>query len=199
MPKKRIAALILAAGRSSRMGTLKQLLPIQKTTLLEYVIKNVKLANVDKVYCVIGAKAETIEPYIKKQRVEIVFNPNYNDGLSSSIKCGIEQIRNEDFEASLIVLADQPLIKTNYFNTLISEYNGNQDKIIATDYAKNYGVPVVIPKSYFPDLLKLKGDKGAKEFLNSRPKTIVGLKTDTLMDIDTEKDYQELIHKIKKI
>ena len=198
MPKPNIATLILAAGSSSRMGVLKQLLPLQKTTLLEYVISNVKLAEVDKVYCVIGAKAESIAPYLKKHQVKVIVNPNYQNGLSSSIKCGIEQITKENIDAILIVLGDQPLIPPTYFNELITTYKAQQDKIIATHYIDNFGVPVVVPKHYLPHLLELKGDKGAKEFLNSQGDNIIGLKTDTLFDVDTEKDYKELIHRVKK-
>ncbi|WP_422103954.1 nucleotidyltransferase family protein [Winogradskyella sp.] len=198
MPKSRIAALILAAGSSSRMGVLKQLLPLQKTTLLEYVIKNVKLTDVDKVYCVIGAKAESIAPYLKKHQIEVIVNPNYQNGLSSSIKCGIERINREHIDAILITLGDQPLIPPAYFNELIATYKAQQRKIVATDYIGNFGVPIVIPKRYFSDLTELKGDQGAKEFLNSQGDNIIGLKTETLFDVDTQEDYKELINRVKK-
>lgn len=198
MPKIRIAALILAAGSSSRMGTLKQLLPFKKATILEETIKNVKQADIDKVYCVLGAEASSIKPYLQKHSIDLVINSNYKEGLSSSIKCGIERIQNEGFDAVLIALGDQPLIQPKFFNALIKEFKSDQKNIVAADYNNSFGVPVVISKSYFSDLLKLKGDKGAKEFLNSQNHTIIGMKTDNLFDIDTQKDYQKLIKRIEK-
>ena len=102
------------------------------------------------------------------------------------------------FDAVLIVLGDQPLIQTEYLNNLISKYKANPKKIIATQYSDSYGVPIVVSQSRFSDLLKLKGDKGAKEFLNSQQHNIIALKTDALFDVDTEEDYKELINRIEK-
>ncbi len=190
----KIAVLILAAGSSTRMGVAKQLLPIGETTLLGITIKSVLQSNSNKVFCVLGANAEAIKPSLNKYTIETIFNPNYKSGLSSSIIAGIQYIRNKSFDATLIVLGDQPLITTKYLNEMIDAYKNHSEKIIATTYKETIGVPTIIPKTYYNDLLKLQGDKGAKAFLNSKKLEIIQLDNDNLLDIDTKKDYQDFLN-----
>ena len=178
------------------MGVSKLQLPVKSTTLLGSVIENVKESNVDEVYCVLGSKADSIKKSISTYKVETVINSNYKDGLSSTIICGIQHIEKMSFDAVLIVLGDQPLINSKYFNNLIDTFSQNPEKIIATHYNESYGVPVIVPKYYFSDLLNLKGDKGAKEFLNSHHKVVIGSKSDSLFDVDTKEDYVELMKKL---
>ncbi len=198
MHKKSIAGLILAAGSSSRMGSPKQLMLLNETTILEHVVKNLEGSSIDRIFCVIGESAPLIRPYLERYQIDIIFNPDYKDGLSSSINCGINHIVKNGFDTVLIALGDQPLIKSAYFNNLITTFNKNEEKIIATDYSGKFGVPIVVPKTYFYDLLLLKGEKGAKEFLNSRLPDVISLKTDTLFDVDTKEDYDALIKKYNK-
>lgn len=196
MQNKQIAALILAAGTASRMGRAKQILPIKTSTIIEEVIKNIKGSSVNEIYCVLGSRASKIEPYVKKHGVLTVYNNNFMEGLSSSIKCGIQKIQEDGFEAALIVLADQPMIEAEYFNTLIENFNIDKSKVIATKYNNGIGVPVLISKSYFSDLLNLSGDKGAKTFLKST-KNVIGLEYENLSDIDTKSDYEALLKGLK--
>ncbi|WP_296381494.1 nucleotidyltransferase family protein [Winogradskyella sp.] len=191
-----IAILILAAGNSSRMGVAKQLLPIGKTTLLGVTIENALQSNANQVSCILGANAEAVRTSISKYNIESIFNPNYESGLSSSIVSGIQYIINQNFDAVLILLGDQPLIKGKYLNEMINTYKNNGTKIIASTYDNTFGVPTIIPKTYFNQLLKLKGDKGAKDFLNTRKEDIIPLKKTNLMDIDTKKEYQDYLNSI---
>lgn len=196
MQNKGIAALVLAAGTSSRMGQAKQTLPFKRSTIIEEVIRNIRESAVDAVYCVLGSRASKIEPFVSKHYVNIVYNKNFKEGLSSSIKCGLQQIREDGFDAVLIVLADQPMIGTKYFDSLIENFKIDKSRVIATQYKNGYGVPILISKSYFTDLLDLSGDKGAKEFLNSNDK-VIGLACDNLSDIDTNNDYKTLLKRLK--
>lgn len=191
-----IAILILAAGSSSRMKTTKQLLPIGKTTLLGATIEYALQSNTKRIYCVLGANAETIKTSISKYNIETISNPNYKSGLSSSIATGIQHISNQNFDAVLLVLGDQPLITSSYFNEMINTFKKHSKKIIASGYNTNLGVPAIIPKIYFNDLLSLEGDKGAKTFLNSKKDKIIKLDSANVMDIDTPKEYQDYINSI---
>jgi len=96
-------------------------------------------------------------------------------------------------------LGDQPLINSEYFNSLIFKFNQNAESIIATDYNGSFGVPIVISKNYFSDLSDLKGDKGAKEFLNSHHEVVIASKSASLFDVDTKEDYKELMRKLNQI
>jgi len=189
-----IAILILAAGSSSRMGAVKQLLPAGKTTLLGLTIENALQSKTNKTYCVLGANAKIIKKSIKKYNVETIFNPDYKSGLSSSIATGIKHIINQNFDAVLIVLGDQPLISSEYLNLMIETFKANDKKVIASRYNSNLGVPTIIPKKYYNQLLKLKGDKGAKDFLNNGTIKIIELNNTNLMDIDTKEDYQDYVN-----
>ncbi len=190
-----IALLILAAGAASRMGEVKQLLPYKGTTLLEWSIKQAKKSLVKNVFCVLGAHKEIIEKQLVTHTVDIIYNPNYKDGLSTSIVCGIKTIQEKGFDKALIMLADQPSITPTYLNELILNAKNNPTQIIASRYQNTIGVPAIFPKKYFCNLLTLKGDKGAKELLQKEHKNIVAVNSFlNLVDVDTPNDYQHLIN-----
>jgi molybdenum cofactor cytidylyltransferase len=189
-----VAILILAAGNSSRMGTPKQLLAVGDTTLLGVAIQNALKSNAQNMFCVLGANAKTIEPTISQYNIETIINPDYQKGLSSSIIRGVEELLN--FDAILITLSDQPKVDSEYLNQMISEYKNNPHPIIASLYDGIMGVPALFPKHYYPELLKLEGDKGAKQLLNSRDILIKTMKSSVnLLDIDTPEDYQKFLKK----
>ena len=191
-----IAILILAAGNSTRMGVAKQLLPVGKTTLLGVTIESAIQTKASKLYCVLGAKAESIGDSISKYNVETIFNPKYKTGLSSSIVAGIQHISNKDFDAVLILLGDQPFIIRNYLNKMIDTFKKHESKIVASTYKNTLGVPTIIPKAFFNQLIKLKGDKGAKGFLNNKKGDIIPLENMNLMDIDTKKEYLDYLNSL---
>ncbi|MGB0891820.1 MAG: nucleotidyltransferase family protein [Flavobacteriaceae bacterium] len=190
---QKTAVLILAAGSSSRMGNPKQLLPYKNTTLLGNAIEQAQKSNTNAVFCVLGANAEIIKKSIEKNPIETIYNPNYKDGLSSSIVTGIDYLSDKNFDAVLILLADQPKITSSFLNQLLKTSEENPSKIIACNYDKNIGVPAIFPKKYFVELLKLKGDKGAKEIINNHSSEIIKMASFNLIDIDTKEDYKNLI------
>ena len=190
---QKTAILILAAGTSSRMGAIKQLLPYKNSTLLNWSIEQAKQSKINDVFCILGANKEIIIKEIKHQNINVIFNPNYENGLSSSIVSGINYLVSKDFNSVLIMLADQPNIDSIYLNELIKTSEENHSKIIASNYLGKIGVPSIFPRSYFPQLLSLKGDKGAKEFLNEKASEIIKMAPFNLIDIDTKEDYQNLI------
>lgn len=189
---QKIAIIILAAGSSSRMGTMKQALPYKKTTLLGWTLKTATKSKTNDVFCVLGANKKALEKIAQKNGVSIITNPNYKKGLSSSIIAGILHIE-ESYDNAIIMLADQPNITSQYLNELIKISIENPEKIIASNYNEKAGVPVVFPKKYFSDLKTLKGDNGAKIFLEKNLSTIIKMPPTNLVDIDTLKDYKNLI------
>jgi molybdenum cofactor cytidylyltransferase len=184
-----IAIIILSAGSSTRMGTTKQLLPIGDTTLLGISIENALQSNADKVFCVLGANTEKIQESAPLYNIEVILNNKYKEGLSSSIKKGIKHIEDKGFDAALIMLGDQPKVDSNYLNLLISYFKSNPTKITASEYEDTIGVPAIFPKIYFNQLQQVKGDKGAKDFLNMHKAQVISVKSDKLIDIDTQEDY----------
>lgn len=184
-----IAVLILAAGKSSRMKAIKQLAKIEDKYLLEIAIEKAKAITKTNTFCVLGANSEIIKTYINFKNVQVIYNDKYESGLSSSIVCGINFIKKTQpkTKAIFILLGDQPAIHTDYLNEMLHLYKENPSKIIASNYNGTYGVPALIPKIYFDDLLDIQGDKGAKKFLNSNMTRILSpKKTTNLIDIDTK-------------
>lgn len=190
----KIAIIILAAGKSSRMKTAKQLLPIGDTTLLGFSINNALKSNADETFCVLGANYDRVRSSIEKYNVEIIQNENFEEGLSSSIVVGIQHLKNKNFDGALIILGDQPKISSDYLNCLIDNFKRNKNSIFASDYSGKKGVPAIFPKNHFKDLLQLNGDKGAGLLLNNLIFNVKGVdfKVD-LTDLDTPEDHNSFI------
>ena len=189
------AILILAAGNSTRMGKAKQLLPYGNKTLLEHAITQAENSVGERVFCVLGARSTRIQKSIT-EAIVFIQNENWQDGLSSSIACGVENIQLMDFDSILVMLADQPKIDTAYLNLLIETSVKHTNKCVASDYGTKNGVPAVFPKDYFKELINLKGDRGAKILLNATDETVIALDAqDKLQDIDTPEDYARLLKK----
>ncbi|XRE43681.1 Molybdenum cofactor cytidylyltransferase [Tenacibaculum discolor] len=191
---QKTAILILAAGSASRMGKMKQLLPYKNTTLLEWIIEQALKSIVKNVFCVLGANKNTIEKQLTSNTIKIIYNPNYESGLSTSIVTGIDFLQKHNFDNALIMLADQPLVTSEYLNSLIEASKKNPSKIITSNYQGSVGVPAIFPKKYFNDLLNLEGDKGAKNFLLQHNDDVIKVNShQNLLDIDTPEDYQHLL------
>lgn len=196
---KKVAVLILAAGASSRMKDIKQLLKVNNKTLLEIAIENIESVFTENVYCILGANAEKIKKSTSVKNTEFIFNSNFKSGLSSSIVTGIHHLKkqNTTFSGVLIVLADQPEVNKGYINKLLFNFNKKNTKIIASDYHKSPGVPAIFPVNYFDLLLQLKGDKGAKKFLEQHiTNTIILTKKHPFKDLDTQEEYLSYLKSI---
>ncbi|MEN8857636.1 MAG: nucleotidyltransferase family protein [Flavobacteriaceae bacterium] len=186
-----IAILVLAAGKSSRMKSIKQLEKVGNKTLLNITLeKAVQLQETD-IYCVLGANASLIKKSIVFPNISIISNDNYTNGLSTSIIASLNYFKKHDlnFNAIFILLADQPAIDEEYLSSMKNLHLNNPSKIIATKYQLHFGVPVIIPKTYFKSLLTINGDKGAKSFINEHQKEVLSSKLQTnSIDIDTQEE-----------
>lgn len=190
---KNVAVLVLAAGKSSRMNGIKQLEKINNKTLLDITLEKLKCIFSDEIYCVLGANADKIKAEITSKNIQFIENPNYEKGLSSSIISGIQYFKKEalQFDGIYILLADQPAIEIAYLESLLVLFKEHKDIIIASNYGTKLGVPAIFPKKYFPELLLIKGDKGAKEFINQRKNEVVCPESSTnFFDIDTKEDLE---------
>lgn len=171
------------------MGQPKQLLKIGDKTLLQLAVETALNSNCAEVICILGAYINKIKPTLLSYNIRIIDNWHYEEGMSSSIKIGMEFLRKKNFTAGLIMLADQPNIHKAHLRTLINLWSAQPNKIVATTYAKTLGVPAIYPKHYFEDLKQLNGDQGAREFLLSIQNEVLGIAHPNLTDIDTLEDY----------
>jgi molybdenum cofactor cytidylyltransferase len=187
------AILILAAGKSSRMGEAKQLLKLGATSLIQRSIETALDASCEKVYCVLGAYYKTIKAHIANYPVEVIYNPNFELGLSSSIKAGLNVLSEQGIEAVMILLADQPGVTSAHLNALLKAYRSKPLHPVATSYKDGLGVPAVFPKNYFKPLKALSGDQGARVLLARTSPHISHIPFHDLTDIDTPEDYRNLL------
>lgn len=182
-----IAILILAAGSSTRMGTTKQLLKLGNSTLLGQVINNCSQTNADSLSVVLGSESDKIKCELPSS-THIIINPDYRDGLSTSIKSGVNALQEKD--AICIVLGDQPLVDIAYLNEMIAKSKTYPNHIIASTYGRHNGVPAIFPKKYYQKLKNLSDDKGAKRLLNNELEEVIVMdRSVDLFDVDTPLDY----------
>lgn len=191
--------IILAAGNSSRLGQPKQLLRYKDTTFLEYIIGEASVIKEAAVIVVTGANHELIEKEIDASKIKIAFNPDWELGMSSSINTGLNKALQlfPEIEKCILAVCDQPFVSHSIFENLITEYHKTKKGIVASSYAETVGTPVLFDKKYFNELLRLKGQEGAKKIIN-------GFLEDTAstpfekgnIDIDTEEDYNKLISEL---
>jgi molybdenum cofactor cytidylyltransferase len=197
---KNIAVLVLAAGKSSRMKTPKQLAKIGTNFLLEMVLSKAKTINTTDVYCVLGANDALIRKEISAANVHFIYNANFNEGLSASIVAGISELEksHQNYDGVLILLGDQPAIEKTYLKAMVSLFFENESKIIASNYGKKLGVPAIFSKRYFSELKKISGDFGAKDILNKNSKVIALSQQTNFIDIDTTEDLEAFKKSILK-
>lgn len=194
--KNSIATIILAAGASRRMGQPKQLLLYKEQTLLGYVTRCALSSECNPVIVILGANAEKIEPEIALLPIKIVQNNNWNEGIASSIRCGISYIQKQDLNLDGVVLltCDQPFISTELIAQLITAHNSTNKPIIASQYNEIIGIPALFSRTFFSALMQLQGDRGAKKIINQYPDLVSVIDfPQGQIDLDTLENYQQLI------
>lgn len=190
-----IGIVLLAAGASTRMGSPKQLLKHAGTNLLQHSIKAAEGSTAGSVLVVLGAHSSTILKEIKDSTAHFVCNPEWTEGMAASLRCGISSLLsfNPQLEAAMILVADQPFVTTDLLNELIDSYRKEEKGIIACNYGDTYGPPVLFDKRYFPELMQLTGDTGAKRLVQTHLNDTVMISfPEGAIDIDTKEDYQAL-------
>ncbi|HEX9615220.1 MAG TPA: nucleotidyltransferase family protein [Bacteroidota bacterium] len=188
----RIGIVILAAGGSERLGSPKQLLFYKGSSLIRSITKEALNSRANKVAVVLGAEYETIEAEIARQHVVIVRNRDWEKGIGSSIRAGVGAIQ-EGMDGILIALSDQPLVATPHLNFLIERYKESPGDIIASQYSDSLGVPALFPRKYFPELLALPDDSGAKSVILGHQSSVTPVPLpEGSIDIDELSDLKKL-------
>lgn len=187
-----VYALILAAGGSTRMGRPKQLLRWQGRTLLDQAIDSACQILPGRVIVVLGAHAGLIREAINLDSVKMVRNPDWENGIASSIRLGIDTLPASS-EAVLIMLCDQPLVDSAHLKALLSSWQSEPGRIVASQYSLSCGVPALFPAAYFERLRSLTGDKGAKPLLAEFDPRVLKIPfAAAALDIDTPDDFEQL-------
>jgi molybdenum cofactor cytidylyltransferase len=184
-------ALVLAAGTSSRLGRLKQLLPYGETTLLGHAIATARAAGVRRVGVVVGAHAADVAAEAMRARADLVAeNADWAVGMGSSLRVGTRALTEHALppDALLVLLCDQPLVTASDLRRLLAH---GHDVVVASVYDGATGVPALFPRRMFGALAALEGAAGAKALLRGSDVARVECPA-AAVDIDTEADWSRL-------
>jgi molybdenum cofactor cytidylyltransferase len=190
-----VAAVVLAAGMSRRMGTPKQLLRTGGETILERTLKNVRASKVSEIVLVLGHAADDVQKTIATQGLKVVINPEYQQGMGSSLRSGLVAV-DAAAKAAIIVLADQPWVRAEMLNHLIECHQERKPQIIIPTHKGFRGNPVLLDRSVFAEVQALDGDVGCRAIFGDHTEGIFKLPVDDpgiLLDIDSRSDFETLV------
>jgi CTP:molybdopterin cytidylyltransferase MocA len=194
-------AIVLAAGASRRLGQSKQLLKHGSETLLKRAIRLSNEAGASPVFAVLGAHFEIISASVPLHDATIVFNGNWEQGIASSIHAGLRALNGNPTGTSgsqasgaLLLTCDQPRLTAAHLRALTETFTAQSaPSIVASTYAGVLGVPAMFPRTVFPELLALHGDKGARELLKQPSCPLVAVEfAGGEVDIDIPADLEAL-------
>jgi molybdenum cofactor cytidylyltransferase len=188
-----IAAVVLAAGLSRRMGQAKLLLPLGGRPVIRLSVEAVIAAGLGPVVVVAGAERAGVEAALAGLCVEIALNPHPESGQASSVRVGVAALRPEP-AAALIALGDQPFVPPDVIPALRAALERTGRAIAAPSYRGALGNPVLFRRGVFPELLALAGDRGARPIIDRDPERVAVVSFDVPMprDLDTPEDYDGL-------
>jgi len=195
-----VAAIVLSAGASSRMGSPKALLSIGGSTFIERIVSSLKATKVGKIIVVLGHDAERIQPKIDPFLVTIVLNPDYLKGQLSSLIAAIRRLQADlsQVDGVLVHLVDNPFLNSSVVNEMIDRFYQSKKLIVIPTYKGQRGHPVLLSSLLFPELLSAPLDQGAKSVVRAHPDETLEIETDdegVVLDIDTPEDYRRYVER----
>jgi len=188
-----IAAVVLAAGLSRRMGQAKLLMPVGGRAIVRYVVESVLAGGVDLVWVVTGPDVEPIAAALSGLEVQIAVNPAPEEGQAGSLRAGIAALP-ASVDAVLVALGDQPSLAPSIIPALLAARRTTPKLIVAPRYRDGQGNPVLFKREIFPELLRLTGDQGARPIIQKEPARVEWVELDLPMppDVDTPDDYEKI-------
>jgi len=190
--KEKIAGVLLAAGGSSRLGYPKQLITFRDKPLISHMISVIMNGGINELYVVVGSRKEEIISAIEDNDVHIAHNSNWEAGLSTSIHRAL-MIVEKEYDTVMMFVIDQPYLHPTLINKILGVMRLSRLKIIAARSCGQQIHPVVYRREIYPELLKLKGDRGAKEIIQKHRVTWVDWPDPAILqDIDTPEDAESI-------
>ncbi len=180
----KIGIVILAAGASRRLGEPKQLLRLSGKSLLRRAAEEALAVDVACVVVVLGAYAEKMIPELEGLNVQIAENHDWQEGMASSIRAGIGALQKQQVNAALLMLCDQPLIERDFLQEMMTVWRRLSVPVVAAGYGNAVGAPALFESMLFDDLIKLRGESGARQLICQHQHEVVPCPAG-LVDIDT--------------
>ncbi|MFW1678132.1 nucleotidyltransferase family protein [Pontibacter sp. JAM-7] len=195
----KMAALILAAGKSARFDGCKLLADVKGLPLLQRTIMTAEAVCPGEVFVVTGAWHQQInhaQHAGQITEVPLLFNPQWSKGMGCSLALGVAELA-DDYEAILVMLADQVQLGSNDLLQLTDLFNGGN--IVCSEYANQPGVPAIFPRPLFQQLMQLTGDQGAKNILTNSPLAVVRCPLPAAeLDIDSREQLAQWLRQTER-
>lgn len=172
------------------MGKPKQVMQVHGRPMLEDVLEVFRQSKVDRILVILGSHEKEIKKKVKFVNEEIVFNPEYEKGMGSSLKVGLEAAEGAD--AVIVALADQPMLRVGTIDRLINAYLRSRAPVVAPVYDGIRGNPVLFDRTLFPQIMRIHGDVGAKTVIEKNKGSLLEVPVEdegVVVDIDTPADY----------
>ena len=175
---KKLAAAILAAGESRRMGRPKALVPFEGLTFVEHLLQATNHPRVGIVRVVLGANAESIQAELKLDQETVVVNQDWQQGQLSSIQSAIRSLPVDQTAGLLLCPVDHPLISSQLVSRLIAEFDSDRKLIVVPTHQGRRGHPVIFHASLYAELLDASPNVGARQVVWAHPDAIAEIETD---------------------
>jgi molybdenum cofactor cytidylyltransferase len=175
---KKLAAAILAAGESRRMGRPKALVPFEGLTFVEHLLQATNHPRVGIVRVVLGANAESIQAELKLDQETVVVNQDWQQGQLSSIQFAICSLPADQTAGLLLCPVDHPLISSQLVSRLIAEFDSDRKLIVVPTHQGRRGHPVIFHASLYAELLDASPNVGARQVVWAHPDAIAEIETD---------------------
>lgn len=195
-----ICAIVLAAGRSSRMGVQKLLLPFGGKTVISHIVDQLLKSTVDEVFVVTGHEPQRITEELSGWRVSIVNNADYDFGMLSSVRCGLRALP-KGCKAVLVAIGDQPSIRTELVDLMIRSFAAGKRNILVPCYEGKRGHPLLFSALYCEEILAHYDDVGLRGLLHAHPDDVLELTvsmSSVLMDMDYPDDYRRQLRLLEE-
>jgi molybdenum cofactor cytidylyltransferase len=188
-----IAGVVLAAGLSRRMGRPKLLLPLDGRPLIRHTVEALAAAGLDDLIVVVPSESDALRAALEGLAVRFAVNPAPEAGQAGSVVAGVAALAPTT-EAALIALGDQPGVPGVVVASLLEAYRSAGMPIVAPRYREGRGNPVLFAAAVFSELLRLRGDQGARAVIDADPARVALVPFDLPMprDLDTPEDYESL-------
>jgi molybdenum cofactor cytidylyltransferase len=190
----KIAAIVLAAGYSSRMGEFKPLLPLGETTVLERVVALFRDAGIEDVRVVVGHRSNDLLPLLERLHARPLLNDRYHDGMFSSVVTGVRSLES-DIDSFFLLPVDIPMVKRHTLDILLKEHPKDRSRILYPCFFGKQGHPPLIPGCHRYAILAWRGEGGLKSYLErcEDDAVLVEVADEAILaDMDTPEDYQRL-------
>jgi molybdenum cofactor cytidylyltransferase len=190
---RRVAAVVLAAGRSTRMGAVNKLIAeIGGKPLVRIAAEQAIASRASPVIVVTGHQREQVEAALEGLPVRLVHNPNYADGLGTSLRAGIAAVP-ADADAAIVCLGDMPQVDSALIDKLIAAFDPERGALVVVpSIAGRRGNPVLWSRRFFPDLMAIEGDIGARHLIGNYAEAVVEIPVAgeaALIDVDTPESF----------